>query len=307
MYELNLIKNITNILGSKYIGDDCAYLRDLGIVITQDSLVEDVHFVKTICTPYQIGYKSIMVNLSDIAAAGAEPKYLTVALSLPSNTTENEVSEFYEGAKAALQTCNAEIVGGDITASDKICISVCAIGTTKDRKISSRKCALPGYKIITSGLHGSSAAGLKILLENLKPDKELIKAHLMPTAQIEFSKNIAKHAKTDYAMMDTSDGLFDALYKIGEASNCTMSVEFEKIIYNPKIKEYFKNYKDLILFGGEDYQLVAAVPVELLPILKDYIVIGDVLPYEECFVKINYSDIIERYNNMPDKCYNHFE
>lgn len=306
MQELNLIKNITKILDSEYIGDDCAYLKDIGIVVTQDSLVEDVHFVRTLSTPYQVGYKSVMVNLSDIAASGAEPKYLTVALSLPAEITEDYVSEFYEGAKAALECCDAKIVGGDITGADKIYISICAIGKTEGRRISSRKNAVSGYKIITCGLHGSSAAGLKILLDNLEPDKDLIKSHLMPNAQIEFSKRISEHIKTDYAMMDTSDGLFDALYKIGESSNCTMSVDFERILYNPKIKEYFSNYKDLILFGGEDYKLVAAVPVELLSALKDYTVIGEVLPYEGCFVKINYPDNVEKYSEMPNKCYNHF-
>ena len=68
MNEINLIKKIKNTLKSQYIGDDCAYLKDLGIVISQDSLVEDVHFSKHMMSPYQIGYKSVMVNLSDIAA-----------------------------------------------------------------------------------------------------------------------------------------------------------------------------------------------------------------------------------------------
>lgn len=307
MKELDLIKNITNILGSKYIGDDCAYLEDLGIVITQDSLIEGVHFDTTISTPYQTGYKSIMVNLSDIAASGAEPKYLTIALSIPPDTDEEYVSEFYQGAKDALNCCDAEIVGGDITRADKICISVCAIGKTEKRRISSRKNAKAGDKIITTGLHGSSAIGLKILLENLIPEKDLIKSHLMPQAQIEFSKSVAENIKSDYAMMDTSDGLFDALYKIGEASRCTMSVDFDRILFNPEIKNYTKDYKDTVLFGGEDYQLVATVPVEFLSELKNYTIIGEVLPYEDCVVKINYSDKVEKYNEPTDKCYNHFE
>ena len=124
MNEINLIKKIKNTLKSQYIGDDCAYLKDLGIVISQDSLVEDVHFSKHMMSPYQIGYKSVMVNLSDIAASGAKPAYLTVALSLPKQIEDEAVVEFYEGAKFALKGLDVEIVGGDITGSDKLYISI---------------------------------------------------------------------------------------------------------------------------------------------------------------------------------------
>ena len=306
MNEINLIKKIKNTLKSQYIGDDCAYLKDLGIVISQDSLVEDIHFSKHMMSPYQIGYKSVMVNLSDIAASGAKPAYLTVALSLPKQIEDEAVVEFYEGAKFALKGLDVEIVGGDITGSDKLYISISVIGKTLDRKISSRSHAKIGHKIITSGVHGSSAAGLRILQNNLEPDKDLIKAHLMPVAQIDFAKQISEQIQEDYAMMDTSDGLFDALFKIGSASECTMSVDFERILYDPKIKEYFSDYKDLILFGGEDYQIVATVPVELLPSLKDYIIIGEVLPKEDCVIKLNTENNVEKFNDLSNKWFNHF-
>ena len=306
MNEINLINKIKNTLKSQYIGDDCAYLKDLGIVISQDSLVEDIHFNKHMMSPYQMGYKSVMVNLSDIAASGAKPAYLTVALSLPKEIKDDAVVDFYEGAKYALENLDVEIVGGDITGSDKLYISISVIGKTLDRKISSRSHAKIGHKIITSGVHGSSAAGLRILQNNLEPDKDLIKAHLMPVAQIDFAKQISEQIQEDYAMMDTSDGLFDALFKIGSASKCTMSVDFERILYDPKIKEYFSNYKDLFLFGGEDYQIVATVPVELLPSLKDYIIIGEVLPKEDCVIKLNADNKVEKFNDLSNKCFNHF-
>lgn len=306
MNEINLIKKIKNTLKSQYIGDDCAYLKDLGIVISQDSLVEDIHFSKHMMSPYQIGYKSVMVNLSDIAASGAKPAYLTVALSLPKEIKDDAVVDFYEGAKYALENLDVEIVGGDITGSDKLYISISVIGKTLNRKISSRSHAKIGHKIITSGVHGSSAAGLRILQNDLEPDKDLIKAHLMPVAQIDFAKQISEQIQEDYAMMDTSDGLFDALFKIGSASECTMSVDFERILYDPKIKEYFSDYKDLILFGGEDYQIVATVPVELLPSLKDYIIIGEVLPKEDCVIKLNTENNVEKFNDLSNKCFNHF-
>ena len=306
MNEINLINKIKNTLKSQYIGDDCAYLKDLGIVISQDSLVEDIHFSKHMMSPYQIGYKSVMVNLSDIAASGAKPAYLTVALSLPKEIKDDAVIDFYEGAKYALENLDIEIVGGDITGSDKLYISISVIGKTLNRKISSRSHAKIGHKIITSGVHGSSAAGLRILQNDLEPDKDLIKAHLMPVAQIDFAKQISEQIQEDYAMMDTSDGLFDALFKIGSASECTMSVDFERILYDPKIKEYFSDYKDLILFGGEDYQIVATVPVELLPSLKDYIIIGEILPKEDCVIKLNTENNVEKFNELGNKCFNHF-
>lgn len=306
MNEINLINKIKNTLKSQYIGDDCAYLKDLGIVISQDSLVEDIHFNKHMMSPYQIGYKSVMVNLSDIAASGAKPAYLTVALSLPKEIKDDAVVDFYEGAKYALENLDVEIVGGDITGSDKLYISISVIGKTLNRKISSRSHAKIGHKIITSGVHGSSAAGLRILQNDLEPDKDLIKAHLMPVAQIDFAKQISEQIQEDYAMMDTSDGLFDALFKIGSASECTMSIDFERILYDPKIKEYFSDYKDLILFGGEDYQIVATVPVELLPSLKDYIIIGEVLPKEDCVIKLNTDNKVEKFNDLSNKCFNHF-
>ena len=95
MKEKEFIFIIKNIIGSKFIGDDCAYLKDLGIVVTQDSLVEDVHFSLKYTSAFDLGFKSVMVNISDIAASGGEPKYLTVALSVPANIDSKFVEEFY--------------------------------------------------------------------------------------------------------------------------------------------------------------------------------------------------------------------
>lgn len=271
MREFQFIETIKNTLNSKYIGDDCAHLKDLGIVVTQDSLVEDVHFSLDFMTPYQLGYKAVAVNLSDIYASGAQAKYLTISLSLPKNITNDFIKEFYEGAKKAAS--GAEIVGGDITGSDKIFISVTAIGATTGRNISSRSAAKVGYKIIVSGEHGASAAGLRLLQEGKTEPKKFIDAHLMPMSNEDFSKDIATTCKYDYAMMDTSDGLADALFKISKSSAVRLKIDFDKIPYDKDL-EIFDDYKDLILYGGEDYQLVAAVPENCV---KDYTVIGEVL------------------------------
>lgn len=257
MKEKEFISVIKNLLNSEYIGDDCAYLKDLGIVVTQDSLVEDVHFCMDFITPFQLGYKSVMVNVSDVAASGAEPKYLTVSLSLPADIDSDFVKEFYLGAKKACGE-GVKIVGGDITGSDKIFVSICAIGSSKNRNISSRKNAQVGQKIIVSGIHGSSAAGLRLLLNDKKCPEKFVKAHLEPKAQIEFGKSISKTQKYPYAMMDTSDGLMDALSTIASESGVLLEINFDQIPYDNDLK-LFPNWQDLVLFGGEDYQIVASV------------------------------------------------
>lgn len=297
--EKEFITIIKNALNSDYIGDDCAHLKDLGITISQDSLVENIHFLRNKITPWQLGWKSAMVNISDICASGAEPKYLTIALSLPKDIDISFIEEFYAGVKSACQ--NIEVVGGDLTASDKIYISVTAIGTTKNRNISSRSNAKVGQKIIISGNCGSSALGLKQILSTtpIQPN-EFTKSHLEPIAQRTFSKEIATTQKTPYAMMDTSDGLMDALIQIAKASNVVMAIDFDKIPHAKEL-ENEQNWQELILFGAEDYQLLATV--DTIP--QNAITIGEVQQAQQSFgVKINNEFYSEACIN--DKCFKHF-
>lgn len=277
---INIIKQQTN---SEFLGDDCAYIKDLKIVITQDSLVEDVHFKMDWITSYQLGYKSVTVNISDVLASGAEPAYITIALSLPKNIDDNFIKEFYRGANDALY--GAKIVGGDITGSDKIFVSICAIGKTEGRKISSRKNAKPDYVVITYGDYGLSSAGLKELMQG-GSNQELIKAHLEPKLSPGFSESIACNINDDYAMMDTSDGLADALFKIAEASGVTI----------------LANYVEG-MFCAEDYNLVAAVPKSFLNNLQEYRVIGKVVEFNGNILEIE----DKKYNKYEGlKVYDHF-
>ena len=271
MKEQELIKSIQSVIGTNYLGDDCAYLKDIGIVVTQDSLSEGVHFKKDWYIPYELGYKSVAVNISDVLASGAKPVYVTIALSLPDDIDISYIKNFYEGAQNALY--GAKIVGGDITGSSSgIVISITAIGSTKDRKISSRKNAKPGYVVVVKGNHGSSAAGLNELLCG-RNNAELIIAHKKPELEEEFSKYIAQNSSSEYAMMDTSDGLADALFKIAEASNVKIKIDYEKI---PHLNCVSQNY---VLFGGEDYKLVASVPKELA-LQSGGTIIGEVFDYD---------------------------
>lgn len=301
MKEKEFITIIKNTLNSPYIGDDCAYLKDLGIVVTQDSLVEDIHFSTKFISAFDLGFKAVMVNVSDVVASGAEPKYLTVSLSLPSNVKEDFVEEFYNGCKKACGN-DVQIVGGDITGSDKIYISICAIGKTLGRNISSRKNAKIGQKVIVSGIHGSSSAGLKLLLEGKNSPEKFIKSHINPVAQVEFGKKISTTVKEPYAMMDTSDGLMDGLSTIANESGVLLDIDFDKIPYDKDI-EQFENWQDLVLFGGEDYQILATVPQNF----QGGFEIGVVK--EGLGVNLKLRDKIMHYSkqDVEEKVFNHFK
>lgn len=301
MKEKEFITIIKNTLNSPYIGDDCAYLKDLGIVVTQDSLVEDIHFSTKFISAFDLGFKAVMVNVSDVVASGAEPKYLTVSLSLPSNVKEDFVEEFYNGCKKACGN-DVQIVGGDITGSEKIYISICAIGKTLGRNISSRKNAKIGQKVIVSGIHGSSSAGLKLLLECKNSPEKFIKSHINPVAQVEFGKNISTTVKEPYAMMDTSDGLMDGLSTIANESGTLLDIDFDKIPHEKDI-EQFENWQDLVLFGGEDYQILATVPQNF----QGGFEIGVVK--EGLGVNLKLRDKITHYSkqDVEEKVFNHFK
>lgn len=282
MKEHDFIKIIKNQTKSNFLGDDCAYIEGLGIVITQDNFVEDVHFKQEWATPFQIGYKAAVVNISDVLASGAKPKYITVGLSMP-GMSEDFVKELYQGIEAG--SYGAKVIGGDITGGKCIFISICAIGSTKGRKISSRKNAKEGYVVITQGKYGESSKGLQELIEG-KRESEFIKAHLEPKLDPEFSKSIAEQIKADYAMMDTSDGLADTLFQIAQASGVTIKTK------------YIEG-----MFGAEDYNLVAVVPREILSNIKDYEIIGEVCEYEDASLIIE-GKMYSSYDELG--LYNHF-
>lgn len=278
---INIIKEQTN---NELMGDDCAYLQDMGIVITQDNFVEDIHFKRQWASAFQIGYKAAAVNISDILASGGKPEYLTIGLSVPKDIDETFIREFYKGVQAG--SYGAKIAGGDITGADKIFVSITAVGSTEGRKISSRACAKNGYVVITHGKYGLSAKGLEELIAG-KTDSENIKVHLEPKLSPEFSKQISTKIKSDYAMMDTSDGLADALFKIAEASNCTIEAD----------------YIDGI-FAAEDYNLVAAVPQEFLKELNDFYIVGKVCDKKDYSIKIGDKKF---YNYDELGLFNHFQ
>ena len=250
---------------------------------SKDIFVENIHFRKDWATPFQIGYKAAVVNISDVLASGAKPAYLTIGLSLPNNIDNYFIEELYRGIVAG--SYGSKIIGGDITGAEKIMISITAIGKTDNRKISSRSFAQPGDIVVTKGYFGISSKGLNQLFEGKKDTPE-IKVHLEPVLNPEFSELISSNIKRNYAMMDTSDGLADALFQIAKSSNVTISVkEIEG------------------MFGAEDYNLVAVIPKDNNIDSSSFNIIGQVYPYEGFYLKVG----DKKYNNYDDlNLFNHF-
>jgi len=284
MRELEFLEIIKQQLEDcSYIGDDCAYLSDLGIFITQDTLVQEVHFSSYSSNAYFLGRKAVNVNLSDLAAAMAEPAYITVSLSLPKQTKDDFVSELYRGINDVCAEYGVKTAGGDITGSDKIVISVCAIGRKVSKYISSRSFAKKGDYIAVTGNFGASAAGFHALSNYLYAEDALINAHLNPKARIKEGLMLAGAAANNTAVMDASDGLIDAVYKIAHQSRHSVSIDLNKIPVLPEMKAYCArnnlDYKQSAKWGGEDYELIACIDEETLKKLEPdtFTVIGRVL------------------------------
>lgn len=294
MKELEFIEIIKKTLSdSSFIGDDTAFTE--GFAITQDTLIEDIHFRQKTTTPYELGRKVIAVNLSDLAAAGAEPKYVLVSMSLPANITGDFVKEFYQGINDICQKYNAKVIGGDITGAEKIAITVTAIG--KAQKAVKRNFAQTGDLICVTGEHGNSRAGLEILEKNLPGNKKFEQSHKNPVPKIEEGQKIVEICENP-AIMDTSDGLVDALYKIAVASNLTLSVDFSKIPYDENLKNLAKeNFKNWVLFGGEDYELLTCIRKSDFEKLKSHL---KIYPIGKVIAKID-SPVIINFENQTFK------
>ncbi|MBR2069376.1 MAG: thiamine-phosphate kinase [Candidatus Gastranaerophilales bacterium] len=247
--EFEFLEIINKIIPNEFLGNDCACLNEYNLAISQDSLIEDVHFSLKYMTPYEIAVKSLLVNISDILASGACAKYFSIALS--GNLNNFFIEEFYKGLNDVSKEYNLQLIGGDLTKSDKIMVSICVFGDYKNRKISSRYNAKNGYVLAVYGEFGSSAQGL-FNLQNEIEDDYFIKIHKKPILYPEISSLIAEISEFPYAMMDSSDGLFDCLYQISLKSKVKIEFDYSKIPHKT-------TNKDFVLYGGEDYCLVMAL------------------------------------------------
>lgn len=262
--EFKFLEIINNTINSKYLGDDCAYLEEYNLALSSDSLIEDVHFSTLFMSAYEIAQKALLVNISDILASGAKPKYALVNLS--GKLDETFIKEFYLGLNDVAKTYGVQIIGGDLTKADKINISITIIGDYKNRTPSKRSNAKNGYIVATAGIFGSSAQGLEDLKNGIK-DNEFIQIHKKPKLYPEISEKISKNIKNSYAMMDSSDSLFDCLYQISNKSGVRIDIDFNKIPAKT-------TNKDFVLYGGEDYCLVVCLNEEDFNNIKGLTKIG---------------------------------
>jgi thiamine-monophosphate kinase len=317
MNELDIIKTIQKTLSdSSMIGDDTAFIEELGIILTQDTLVEDVHFRLSTISAYNLGIKSVAVNLSDIAASGGIAKYLLISLSLPKNLDDSFIREFYRGVDFMCKKYGVSVAGGDITGSDKVFISICAIGANQQTTPSKRSNAKIGDIIVTTGEHGSSYAGFVALEKKMSAPQKFINSHINPIPQLDAGRKILLNTNQP-AMMDTSDGLADAVFKIAEQSKVSAVVDFEKIPYDRQIEQIAdsvgENFVEWVLFGAEDYQLVACISKEEFKKLKgigiELFEIGEIQPQKEhaAYIKIKEKTLIIDENTIKANCFNHFK
>lgn len=256
------------------IGDDAAVWQSGSSIqiATTDSLVQDTHFDLSYAGWDDIGYKSIAINLSDIAAMGGIPCYVLVSLALPGETEVEHILAAYHGMIRIANGFGVSIIGGNIAAAEKVIISVTAIGTLDDSTALTRSSARPGDVIAITGYTGMSAAGLQIMKEGQKfnPDTDTVfmKAHLQPLPRVEEGQ-ILKELGVK-AAIDISDGLIADLSHICVASGVEAVIRQDFIPVHPLLKSCFPEnvYNSFILNGGEDYELLFTAPETIIEHVK---------------------------------------
>ena len=228
------------------IGDDAAVFQD-GLVVTQDLLVEDVHFRFRWTSWRDLGYKAAAVNLSDLAAMGAVPAALLVSLAVPRDTDVAALYELYHG----LNEPGFPVVGGDTNAADRVSVGVTAIGHSS--RVPGRGGALPGDAVVVTGPLGGAAAGLHALERGLDGFDELVAAHRRPPFRLDAAQVLAPRA---HALIDLSDGIASDATRIAERSGCRIVIDVDRLPLAPRIEEV----GDLPFWTmGEDYELMAAL------------------------------------------------
>ena len=222
------------------------------LVVTQDALVEGVHFRLDWTGWHDLGFKAAAVNISDLSCSGAEPEALIVSLGLPRDTDTDNVIELYKG----IAETGVPVLGGDTTAADRLYLSVTALG--RSRRVPGREGARPGDLLVVTGPLGASGAGFHCLKQGF--ENPLARAHLRPPLRIAEGKELARFA---HAMIDISDGLASDALRIAERSHCRLVIELERVPVADGVAELAREL-DLDVYSlacgfGEDYELLAAV------------------------------------------------
>jgi thiamine-monophosphate kinase len=252
------------------IGDDAAVWQPSPgeyVVVTTDSLVEDVHFRRDWTDWESLGHKTLAVNVSDIAAMGAIPKLAVVSLGLDGEELVSDLESLYRGLGGLARRLGMTIAGGDVVrASNGLVLHVTALGETHGRRTLTRSGAKAGDLIGVTGTLGASAAGLRLL--GLDPDdprrraataNQLIEAHLRPEPRVALGAALLEEGAT--AAMDLSDGLLGDLPKILASSGVAARLDEGDIPVAAAVRALFPDaWVDLALLGGEDYELLFTAP-----------------------------------------------
>lgn len=308
--EFGLIEHLTQDIKTNHpstirgIGDDAAVLKygDKAIVVSTDLLVEGIHFDLMYSPLKHLGYKSIIVNLSDICAMNAIPKQVTVSIAISSKYSVEALTEFYAGIKEACRRYNVDLVGGDTTSSPRgMTISVTAIGEVEEEKLAYRSGAQVGDIICISGDLGSAYLGLQLLerekqlfIDNpgiqpeLEEQKYVLERQLKPEARTDMIGYFRKDGLVPTSMIDISDGLASELMHICKASNCGAYVEEAKIPIKQESQLLAIKFQldpiTTALNGGEDYELLFTInekDLETVRYMPSTYLIGEITKPED--------------------------
>ncbi|MEZ4858958.1 MAG: thiamine-phosphate kinase [Flavobacteriaceae bacterium] len=273
----------------KGVGDDAAIIaceNTLQKVITTDLLVEGVHFDLGYMPLKHLGYKAVMVNLSDVYAMNAQPKQITVSIAVSNRFTVEALEELYEGIKAACKLYKVDMVGGDTTSSTSgLFISITAIGEAIDSEIVYRKGAKEHDLIVLTGDLGAAYLGLQVLERekqvfqanpNSQPDLEpytyLVERQLKPEARKDVISLLKDLEVTPSAMIDISDGLSSEILHLCKASKVGCNLYEDKIPLDPQVistcEEFNLDSTTIALNGGEDYELLFTINPKDYPKIK---------------------------------------
>ena len=288
--EFGLIDRLTAGLGEpvnastlKGPGDDCAVLRfgDKELLVTTDLLLEGIHFDLTYVPLKHLGYKAVVVNLSDIYAMNGTPRQITVSLGISSRFAVEHLDALYEGIRLACRVYGVDLVGGDTSASRQgLVISITAVGEVEPGKAVYRSGAKDTDLICVSGDLGAAYMGLQLLERekvagagqiDFQPDfagKEyIVERQLKPEARREIIETLGREGIVPTSMMDISDGLSSELLHICRASGTGCRIYEDRIPIDYQTASMAEdlglNVLTVALNGGEDYELLFTVPLHL--------------------------------------------
>ena len=252
----------------KGMGDDAAVIETGRAgeywLVTTDMLMEGVDFRREWTTPRLLGRKSIAVNVSDLAAMGARPRFFTVSLALPPDISQSWIRQFYEGLAETDSSQGAQLIGGDLSSSKSgIVISITALGESLKRKVLYRSGGKAGDTIYVTGSLGRSSAGLRLLQAGdtdprSRAGREALQSHQAPLPRCEAGLWLAQCGLV-HCMMDLSDGLSMDLPRMCKASGVGADVRLADLPVFAESRKWGCDPVALALHGGEDYELLFAV------------------------------------------------